>query len=155
MTPPPPLNHAPAPTTVSWWQRNWKWFVPVAGVGGLTLVGGGLALIVSLFLGLMKKAEPYQTALAQATASADVQDALGTPIKVGFFLTGKIELNSADGVAALSIPISGPRGDGTINVRATKTSGHWKYSRVVVTIAADRREIDLTAVANQPVKDAH
>jgi len=147
MTQPPPL-HPATQSTPGWWSRNWKWFVPVIGIGGLTLIAGFIALIASLVFGLMKGSEPYETALAQANASAEVREVLGTPITAGFFVTGEINLENAGGKAKLSFPLSGPLGSSTIDVRATKHAGRWHYTRMVVTIAGSGQEIDLTAAAN-------
>lgn len=147
------MTHPP-PSATNWWQRNWKWFVPTVAIGGIALIAGGIALILSLVFGLMKNSEPYQTALARATTSVEVRAALGTPITTGFFVTGEINLNNDDGVAKLSIPISGPEGAATIDVQATKTSGRWNYSRLLVTLADGGRKVDLTAEANQPAIEA-
>jgi Cytochrome oxidase complex assembly protein 1 len=38
-----------------------------------------------------------------------VIEALGSPIKEGFFVSGNTNVNGASGEANLSIPISGPR----------------------------------------------
>jgi len=72
-----------------------------------------------------------------------VIEALGAPIKEGFFVSGNTNVNGAAGEANLAIPISGPKGKGTIYVKATKALGRWSYSDLVVEIQATRTRIDL------------
>jgi len=55
-------------------------------------------------------------------------------------------------VADLAIPISGPKGKGTIYVKAAKSLGRWTYSDLIVEIQATRNRIDLlkgSAPANE------
>jgi hypothetical protein len=40
------------PTT--WWQRNWKWFVPVGCLGLLAIITGLAVLLVTVVLGMIK-----------------------------------------------------------------------------------------------------
>jgi Cytochrome oxidase complex assembly protein 1 len=72
-----------------------------------------------------------------------VVEALGSPIKEGFFVSGSTNVNGAAGEANLAIPISGPKGKGTIYVKAGKSLGRWSYSDMVVEIQATRNRIDL------------
>jgi hypothetical protein len=47
------------------------------------------------------------------------------------------------GKADLTIPISGPNGNGSIYVVATKFAGEWSYSRMMVKIDSTGETIDL------------
>ncbi|MGQ0800564.1 MAG: cytochrome c oxidase assembly factor Coa1 family protein [Pseudomarimonas sp.] len=127
----------------NWWQRNWKWFVPIGCLTTLLIMAGGLAMILSLAFGLMKSSDVYAEALARARADQDVIEALGQPIKEGWFTGGNINVNGPSGEAALSIPVSGPQGEGTIFLEARKSSGRWTFSTLVVALDADGSRIDL------------
>ena len=59
--------------------------------------------------------------------NADVQAKVGTPMKVGWLTSGSINLNGPSGDASLAIPLSGPKGAGTIYVEAKKKAGTWRY----------------------------
>src|SRR6266404_2068327 len=72
-----------------------------------------------------------------------VIEALGSPITVGFLVSGNTNVNGASGEANLSIPVSGPKGKGTIYVAATKSLGRWNYSGLVLEIANTHQRIDL------------
>lgn len=131
----------PAP---GWWNRNWKWFVPTGCcLTPLVLGGAFLAFIVFVVFGALKQSDAYKMAVARAKADARVVAALGTPISEGWWLSGNTNVNGGSGDADLSIPISGPKGKGTIYAVATKAAGEWTYSKLVVKIDATGETIDL------------
>lgn len=105
----------------------------------LGFVGSILVIVFSS----MKSTDVYKAALARARANPAVIDALGSPIKDGFFMSGNTNVNGASGESNLAIPISGPKGKGTIYVAAQKSLGEWNYSGLVVEVAQTRRRIDL------------
>ena len=134
---------APSPPRGNWWTRNWKWFVPT---GCLTLLALFAAFIISILMivfGAMKSTDVYKDALTRAKTNAAVIDALGSPIKDGLFVSGNTNVNGASGESDLSIPISGPKGKGTIYLKAEKSLGRWKYSNLEVEIQKSGERIDL------------
>jgi len=131
------------PIKVNWWSRNWKWFVPVGCLSSLLLLVGFVALILAFVFGMMKSSDVYKQALARANASPAVVDALGAPIKEGFFISGSINVSGPSGDAELAIPISGPKGDGTIYLEARKSAGEWSFSKLLVEIKTSNKRIDL------------
>ena len=150
--PPPPFTPAPQPQPgpaahpqpAGWWSRNWKWFVPTGCcLTPLVLGGAFAAFIILVVFGALKQTDVYQTALARAKADPRVTNALGTPIEEGWLLSGNTNVNGSSGDADLSIPISGPKGKGTIYTVATKSAGEWKYSKLVVKIDSTGEKIDL------------
>src|SRR5262245_51618992 len=102
----PPFPQATPPK-----QKNW-WLIGCSGCLGLIVLGmiaGGV-----IFFGVVKvikSTEPYKTALAGATNSAEVQEELGTPIEAGFMPQGSVNTNTSDGstveTADLTIPLKG------------------------------------------------
>jgi Cytochrome oxidase complex assembly protein 1 len=98
----------------------------------------------------IKSTDPYKDALARAKMHPAVIEALGSPIKEGFFVSGNTNVNGASGDANLAIPISGPKGKGTIYAKATKSLGRWSYSDLVVEIQATGKRIDLLKGASPP-----
>jgi len=115
----------------------------------LAFVGSILVIVFSA----MKSTDVYKEALARAKTDSAVIEALGSPIKDGFFLSGNTNVNGASGESNLAIPISGPKGNGTIYVSANKSLGRWSYSGLVVEIAQTHERIDLlqkSAPSNSP-----
>ena len=105
------------------WTRNWKWFVPTGCLTILILVVAFLGSIVMIVFSAIKSTDPYKDAFARAKMHPAVIEALGSPIKEGFFVSGNTNVNGAAGEANLAIPISGPKGKGTIYVKAAKSLG--------------------------------
>jgi hypothetical protein len=131
----------------NWWTRNWKWFVPLGcfTVALMFLIFAGS--IVVIVFSAMKSTDVYKEALARAKGDPAVIEALGSPIKDGFLISGNSNVNGASGESNLAIPICGPKGKGTIYVSATKSLGRWIYSGLVVEVSGTHDRIDLLQTA--------
>ena len=105
----------------------------------LAFVGSILVIV----FGAIKSSDVYREALARAKADPAVIEALGSPIKDGFLVSGNTNVNGASGESNLAIPISGPKGQGTIYVSANKSLGQWNYSGLVVEVGQTHERIDL------------
>ena len=91
----------------------------------------------------MKSTDVYKEALARAKTDPAVIEALGSPIKEGFLMSGNTNVNGASGESNLAIPISGPKGKGKIYVSANKSLGQWNYSGLVADVGETHQRIDL------------
>ena len=131
------------PAKTNWWKRNWKWFVPLGCFSVVLLFLAFIGSILVIVFSAMKSTDVYKEALARAKADPAVTEALGSPIKEGFLLSGNTNVNGAAGESNLAIPISGPKGKGTIYVSANKALGQWNYSGLVVEIGETHERIDL------------
>ena len=140
METPPPI---PPQTRGYWWTRNWKWFVPTGCLTILVLFVAFIMSIVLIVFGAMKSTDVYKDAVAKAKANPAVIEALGSPIEEGMFVFGNTNVNGASGESDLAIPIYGPKGKGTIYLKAEKKLGRWDYSDLVVEIAETKQRIDL------------
>jgi len=142
-TPPSIPPAIPSQAKGNWWTRNCKWFVPT---GCLTIGLLFVAFIVSIVLivfGTLKSTDVYKEAVAKAKANPAVIEALVSQIKEGMFVSGSSNVNGATGESNLSIPISGPKGKGTIYLSAKKSLGRWNYDDLVVEIKNTGERIDL------------
>ena len=133
-TRPPQAPTSPATPPRGWWSRNWKWFVPVGCLGILALFVLGIFGIVTIVFRAMKSSDVYREAFERAQNSPEVQAALGTPIEDGWWMSGQINVTNDTGNANIVIPISGPKGKGSIHAVATKDGGKWTYSRLEVQV---------------------
>jgi hypothetical protein len=154
-TQPNPIPQATAPTPAlvpnqrkSWLGRNWKWLVAAAFVCGLVFVVG----IVAVIMGAMRSSDVAKESFARAQSNTLVAQRLGTPISEGWFVGGSINVSPASGDADLSVPISGPKGKGTVYVTAQKSAGTWAYSVMQAAIEGSNERIDLLphGVASEP-----
>jgi hypothetical protein len=116
----------------------------IAGVGIVTIILGCLGVLAAvaacvggtLYLATssMKSSEVYTEALAAAQNDPQVQEALGTPIEAGTFVTGSMQTQGLSGDASLNIPISGPNGSGTIFASARRENGEWVFYTLAVAV---------------------
>ena len=127
----------------SWWERNWKWFVPTGCVSILLIF---VMFIASIFFGvtsMMTNSDAYKGAMTEAQKNKLVIEKLGTPIEDDGMTSGSINTTNNDGGNCnLQIPIKGPKGKATLFVVAEK-KGTWKYSEMTVFVKATKEEIDL------------
>lgn len=103
----------------------------------LTFIAGAIALGALLVGGdtlLFKNADVTQQALAAARANVQVQEELGTPIDIGWIVTGSISTQGISGDADLIIPVQGPKKGGTLYASARKSNGIWRYYTLAVGI---------------------
>ena len=117
----------------------------------MPLGGFTVALLFVVFVGSLllivfsaaKSTDVYKEALARAKTDPAVIEALGSPIRDGLLVSGNTTVNGASGESNLAIPISGPKGKGTIYVSANKSLGRWNYSGLVVEVGQTHERIDL------------
>jgi hypothetical protein len=135
----------------SWLGRNWWKLLAGAFLCLILFVGG----IVTLIVGAIRGSDVAKEAVARAQSNALVTQRLGNPIGEGWFVGGSINVNSGTGDANLSVPISGPKGKGTVYVTAQKTAGTWGYSVMVATIEGSSDKIDLLANATAAAPESN
>ena len=126
-------------------DRNWKWFVPVACVGGLLAIATFIVMIVMIVFSTIKSSDAYKQAVQTAKNDSRVISAIGAPLKEGLFVTGNISVGGSSGQADLAIPISGPKSSGTIYAVASKSVGVWNFSSLVVEVNGSSQRINLLA----------
>lgn len=144
---PPPL---PAARRPGWWQRHWRWAVPLLCLLCVSVFVGAILLFLSALFGMMRSSDVYAIAMQRARDNPQVIEALGTPIEPGWYLTGEMNTSGASGNANLQIPISGPNGEGDLYVEAKKSAGRWDYRTLIVDIDGRTAQIDLLADDNVP-----
>ncbi len=127
----------------SWWKRNWKWAVPLGGCVSLIVVF--IIFIGSIFYGVttvLEESQPYEYALEKINQDEEITNALGSPIEKDGMIQGSYNNNNGNKTADMKIPISGPKGSGTLFVEATGENGDWTYNVIRVEIK-DNENIDL------------
>jgi hypothetical protein len=136
---PPPLpgQHA------GWYSRNWKWLIPALCVVAFVCTAISFACVMVMVSLGMKSLGAYKVAVKRAEADPRVTAAIGTSPKEGWFIGGSFTVNGASGNAELAIPLSGPRGKGTIYVAATESAGEWRFSTLVFQLNSSGERINL------------
>ena len=94
----------PSGTKRNWWTRNWKWFVPAGCLTIILLFIAFVGSMVMIVFSAIKSTDLYKDPLARAKTHPAVIEALGSPIREGFLVSGNTNVNAASGEGNLSIP---------------------------------------------------
>lgn len=119
----------------AWLQTHWKVALPVC------LGLGVSAILFALFL--MSNSDVAKLAMSEAQASSKMTERLGQPLKRGWFVSGNIEVTPASGHAELAIPVSGPKGSGTLYAEARKQAGLWHLNLLQFGSEGSTERLDL------------
>jgi hypothetical protein len=125
-----------------WLRAHWK--IILATWLGLALSGAAMAFIV------MRTSEPAKIAISRAESNTVLAERLGRPLKRGWFVSGSIEITPASGHAELAIPISGPKGHGTLYMEARKRAGLWQLELLQFASEGSDERLDLLASDTTP-----
>lgn len=137
---PPPL---PPPARPGWWQRHWKWAVPVLGMSLLLLFALAIGAFMYGIFSMMGKSDVVVEAKRRALQDPRVIEALGSPVEPGWMVGGNISTSGASGNASMHVPLEGPKGEATLYLEAVKRTGRWRYSTLVVVVQGQDADIDL------------
>lgn len=120
----------------SWFNRNWKWAVPV---GCLSFIG--LFVIGSIILGVIGFTKVFtgnnnvtEKAIEIINHDATVTEKLGKNIETDGMFSGNISTTNDTGTANISVPIKGDKGTGRTIIKAEKQFDEWKYEQISVKI---------------------
>lgn len=127
----------------SWWKRNWKWVVPLGGC--LSLIVLFVIFVGSVFWGVtsaLQESQPYEYALEKINQDEEIIRVLGSPIEKDGMIQGSYNYTNGKKSADMIIPVSGPKGSGTLFVEAAGEDDQWTYNVIRVEITDDE-SIDL------------
>jgi hypothetical protein len=141
------------PPRKGFWGRNWKWLVPVGCLSVMGCCGCGIGAVIFGVFGAIKQSDVYRDALAEVRKDPEVTAALGRPIEPGWWLTGNIQTSGGSGHADLTVPLSGPKAEGTMHVRAVKRGRDWRFTRLAVEVDGRRDQIDVLHREGAPEPD--
>ena len=117
--------------------RNWKWMLPVGCLGLLLALGLFIGGIVFVAMSAIKSSEVYKGALGVVQTHPAAIERLGQPIKDGWWVNGNVKFDASGGSANFEIPVSGPKGSGTLHVRAISPDGAWMYERLDLVVGSE------------------
>ena len=137
----------------AWAWRNKRWdnvehFKRVQrlwAIWGMVVIVALLAFAVGVWFSistLLKNSEAYQMAVVRLQSNAEAINALGAPITTGT-PTGSIKIFGPSGKAELAFSAQGPKGRGTVYLRATKNLGAWRLDRVELQVDGRAGRINL------------
>jgi hypothetical protein len=119
------------------------WKALAIGCGIIIVLGAAVAIaVVVLVFSVIKRSDVYREAYTRSSNDPRVVAALGTPIEKGWWVIGKVSVDTNGGNANIDFPISGPKGSARVHASATRDTEAWRYSTLVVRPAAGG-EIDV------------
>lgn len=68
---------------------------------------------------------------------------VGQPVEKGWLITGSIQVSPGFGYAELAIPVSGPKGKGTVYALAVKRAGIWNLTFLQFGADGESRRLEL------------
>ncbi len=145
---PPPVP-PPLPTQ-KWWQIHWKWLAGLGGAALLCLFLGVSMVSMRWLTGRLKGSEPYRLAMEAAQSDSAVTAELGTPITQQGMVTGAFNEGNGFGNVVLTIPVNGPKAQGTIHVVAQRHGERWHFSVLQLSVEKSGRKIDLPIAKPAP-----
>jgi len=108
-----------------------KWLA--IGCGAIFLLGiVAFAALAFFVFRVIKATDVYKGALHRAQSDPRVVSVLGSPIEEGFFVTGSVNVDNGEGHANIDFPISGPKGQASVHVVATRDRDAWQYKVLTV-----------------------
>jgi len=150
-TPPYPLR--PQPMKKSWLEQNPSWKIPLGFLTLIFLIALFFAIVITVVTASFRSSDVCKQALAQATSNSQVRELIGEPLKPARLISGQLNVSGSTGNANLSIPISGPRGKGTIRAVANKTGGIWRFTCLQVSVDGQPTSIDLLSIQPPAERD--
>lgn len=113
-------------------RKTWQWVI----LAVLFFFGSACACIGTCGAGLfgaLTSSEPYKHGVQTATTHPQVIEALGEPIKPARLPQGNLNTTNGNGTAHFQTTLTGPKGEGTLYIDATKPAGgQWSYQRLEV-----------------------
>jgi hypothetical protein len=141
--PPPPYSLVPPPLNRSWLDRHGRWKVLLGCLVAIFLLCAFVAAIFTVVDVSFRNSTVYQEALACAGKSSQVNDRIGNPLRPGRILSGELNVSGSTGTATMRIPITGPRGKGSIVLDARKVDGTWIFRTLEVQIEGQSDVVNL------------
>lgn len=85
--------------------------------------------------------EPVVQGIELVEQDERVVERLGTPIEAGWALEGEVNVDGDKGYANVRVPISGPKGSGTLRLEAGSLNDNWNFRELVVITGGSRFDV--------------
>ena len=119
------------------------------GCGGCGMLVLGFMVIIAAFIffvfSTISKSDGVDAAVRHATDSEQVRALLGYPVEKKGFVSGSVNVNNGAGSVDVTIPISGPKGKGSLRAVGTKAAGAsvWDFTTLRFTSEGASQSLDL------------
>ena len=132
----------------SWWNKNWKWIIPVFGIFLFSIFTISTTGIGENTFDVIKAyADPdlVETALNKAQENEEVKELLGTLEQVDKMakLEGSVKYSNDDTSVDISVRVKGSKGKGRMRILAERNGETWEYKKIVIGIKKLKRTIEI------------
>ncbi len=112
----------------------------VLGILGVVVCGGGGFLLFKGIRTMMLDSEAYQQAIE--IAEPEIEERIGTPYEAGFLVAGSLNTSGGKTDADFNVPLTGPKGKGTLFVKATCYDGaDCDFSNLTLVVGSERVDL--------------
>lgn len=123
----------------SWWQKNWKWSLPILGGIVLSVIiffTSGMDGITTDLAQAYTDTALYEKAIEKANANEQVKEVLGEikPIDKLAILEGQVEYSNGMKTVHSTIRIVGSKGKAKMDIAADRISEAWSYTKINIRI---------------------
>ena len=129
----------------SWWQRNWKWILPI----------GIILFLVSIVLTLSIDGNPtdilqaynedllYKNAIDKANSNERVIEVIGKidDLDQLAILEGSSKYSNNNNSIEITFRVTGDKGKGKMDISADKNGTDWEYKKITIRIKDPKEEI--------------
>lgn len=123
------------------------------GCGGCAVIGLAVLVfvgaIITIVFSAMRGSTVSQETFARVQASPVAQSLLGTPMEMGWIITGSVKTTNAEGNADMWIPVSGPKEAASVHVIGKKVNDQWNYIEMTLVTETTHKRIDLLAPSQE------
>jgi hypothetical protein len=132
----------------TWWNRNWKWFLPILLLFLIlfsfilsSTIEGNLTDIAQAY----SDNSLYEKAIEKAKGNKRVLEVIGKiePIDQFAILEGNAIYYNNNNSVSLSIRIKGSKGKGKMDISAEKNGTAWNYKKINIRIKGSKEEIQI------------
>ena len=131
----------------SWWQRNWKWILPI----------GIILFLVSIVLTLSIDGNPtdilqaynedvlYKNAIDKANSNERVIEVIGKidDLDQLAILEGSSKYSNNNNSIEITFRVTGDKGKGKMDISADKNGSEWEYKKISIRIKEPNEEIKI------------
>jgi hypothetical protein len=133
----------------SWWNRNWKWFLPTIIL--VFLIGFGLILTSAIDGNMTDITQAYsenslyENAIEKAKTNKRVLEVMGKiePLDKLAIFEGNVIYSNNNKSVVLSVRVKGNKGKGKMDISADKNGTLWEYKKINIRIKNPKEEIQI------------
>ncbi len=132
----------------SWWNKNWKWIIPVFGIFLISIFAISTTDIGKNTIDIVKAyADPdlVETALNKARENEEVKNLLGTLDEIDKMakLEGSVKYSNNDTSVDISVRVKGSKGNGRMRIIAERNGETWEYKKIAIGIKKLKKTIEI------------